>query len=100
MCNATVPGGRAVVARLIFVALIVQVSFVPPVRSAKVRHDHAIRKIFVSPTSVDPSSGETATLHVALARAARPDVQILDRDGFVIRTLPAKNADESNKRRH
>jgi len=39
---------------------------------------------------VNVSSGETLTLHVLVSRSAQLDVQVIDRDGFVIRALPQK----------
>jgi len=38
------------------------------------------------------SAGETSSLHVSLTRRALLDVQVIDRDGFVVRTLPLVNA--------
>lgn len=45
--------------------------------------------VSVSPSSFNPSAGDVTTLHVSLARAATIDVQVIDRDGYVIRALPS-----------
>jgi hypothetical protein len=59
----------------------------PSVRQAK--REQLLRSIAVSPGSINPSLGEKATLHISLARPARLEVQIIDRDGYSIRTLTA-----------
>jgi transcriptional regulator with XRE-family HTH domain len=75
------------------VAFVAQLLLVPYARSAKLRnhHDHLIRQVSVSRASVNPSSGESLALHISLYRAAPFGVQVVDRDGFVIRTFPLTN---------
>jgi hypothetical protein len=73
------------------IALIAHIISVPSASSAKLRRDRVIRQVSASRASLNPSSGETSILHVTLSRAAHLEVQVIDRDGFVIRTLPLTN---------
>src|ERR1043166_6636434 len=66
--------------------------FVPYARSAVIAGP-VIRQVSVSPTTVNLSTGEMPVIAVTNGRAARLDVQVIDRDGFVIRTLPSKNGE-------
>lgn len=79
-------------ARATIVALVLHVCVVASARSARLSHNPVIRQVSVSHTSVNVSSGETATLRVALVRAARLDIQVVDRDGFAVRTFSSPYA--------
>jgi len=71
------------------IAFVAQLLFVPYAQSATLRnHDHPILQVSLSRASMNPSSGETLVLHVSLRSAARCGIQVLDRDGFLIRTFP------------
>jgi hypothetical protein len=47
-----------------------------------------LKAVSTRPTSFNPSAGDAATIRVSLARAATIDMQVVDRDGYVIRSLP------------
>jgi len=66
---------------------------VPPAAPSARRPGHVrlLGAISISSSSINPLAGETATLNVSLARPARLDVQVVDRDGFVVRTLGPTN---------
>jgi len=74
-------------------ALMMYLIAVAPVAQSASRpgRERLLGAISIGSTSINPSSGEMATLHVSLARAARIDVQVLDRDGFAVRALVLKN---------
>jgi flagellar hook assembly protein FlgD len=77
--------------RVATIALVAQLLLVPYARSASLKNNHLIRQVSVTRASVNPSSGEMLTLHVFLRGATRLSVQVIDRDGFVIRAFPATN---------
>ena len=52
-------------------------------------HGAILEAVLVSPSSINPLAGDTVALHVSLARPATIGVQVVDRDGYVIRALPA-----------
>jgi hypothetical protein len=47
----------------------------------------AIGAVSVSQTSINPTSGDTAVLFVRLMRPGKVSVEVIDRDGYPIRTL-------------
>jgi len=73
----------------VFIAVL-YLALVPCAQSA-VRRESLLRRVSVSSTSVNFSAGEMPAIAVTIGSAARLDVQVIDRDGFVIRTLPSKN---------
>ena len=85
------PGGRSnLVHAEVFILTLVYLSLVPSAHST-VRREPLLRRVSVSPTSVNLLAGEMPAIAVTIGSAARLDVQVIDRDGFVIRTLPPKN---------
>ena len=77
--------------RTILIVFAVQLLLVRSGQSIKLKRGRVIQKISVSSTSLNLSSGETLTLHVLAKRPAHLQIQIIDRDGYVIRTLPPKH---------
>jgi len=71
---------------------------VPPVLFASPKRI-AIERVAVSPSTFNPSAGESVGLDVVFARKGRVTVRIVDRDGFVVKTIASSiPADEGSKR--
>src|SRR5438128_1166427 len=56
-----------------------------------------IREVSVAPAYFSPSLGQRETIAFSLARRGRLSVLILDRDGYLVRTLVAGKSVESGK---
>lgn len=82
---------RTSVGRAAMTTLIVHLCFVPCARSSNVKHERIIQHVSVSRTSLNLSTGEATAVDAMVSRASRLDVQVIDRDGFVVRTLPSKS---------
>jgi len=72
-------------------AFVIQLSLVPNGQSAKLQRGRLIQNLSISARSINPASGEATTLHVTLSRAAYLEAEVVDRDGFVIRSLAPKS---------
>ncbi|HEV2719130.1 MAG TPA: FlgD immunoglobulin-like domain containing protein [Thermoanaerobaculia bacterium] len=69
--------------RTAVIALSTSLFLVPCARAASV-----IEQVSIDRASLNLSSGETVTIHMRARHASLLRLQVIDRDGFVIRTLP------------
>jgi len=81
---------RTSLRRAVVTAFVIQLSLVPNGQSAKLQRGRLIQNLSISARSINPASGEATTLHVTLSRAAYLEAEVVDRDGFVIRSLAPK----------
>src|SRR5918911_4824506 len=77
----------AVLAHMTAAVSIPCLAIVSVAQAAPRSHEKLIRRVAVDRSSANVSAGEPVTLTVATARTTRLNVEVLDRDGFVVRTL-------------
>ena len=65
---------------LVLLSAVTAIAGTPPIR------------VTVAPAVLNAAAGERAVVQITLARAGRLSVRILDRDGFVVRTVSAAAA--------